>query len=296
MPRFDTDLLEQLPAHYHGIRDYREICGTEQVEFDILAATVNNVADNFFFQSMDARAIAQWEAVFHLTATPADTLEFRRTRLLNRISSRQPYTLAYLGERLDALVGPGKWTVEVDYPNYTLYVETAASNQSYAQEIAATLHRIKPAHVVYINRPYLANALLLAQQVNRQRAEYNYKLGAWALGQLPFATIQDLEVIVMPSQATIRPSLISDVADFVAEDVSSVRLNGSIIIPTSALNRYTQPGAAFVEYTVTQAQAAVVEKIELLNAAGGVLTSAPVYVPIADNARFKHKISIKEGV
>lgn len=294
--RLDTDLLAQLPPWYRRILDYQELCLAEGKELEALASAMTATADNLFFQTMDAPAVRQWEQVFHITPNPAtETLDFRRQRLLNRMSTQPPFTLGFLENRLDALVGPGKWTLEMDYANYTLTIETAAYNQSYAQEITATLDRIKPAHIVYVNRPYLAGSLLLAHQIDLRAAAYHYQLGAWALGARPFASLEELGVILMPSQPSIQPALLSDTAGFVASDAASVRLNGTVIIPGSALTRSQEGGAAYVEYTVSQAQTAAVSRIELLNKDGTALTDAPVYVPVSGDVRFRHKINVKEG-
>ena len=88
----------------------------------------------------------------------------------------------------DELIGPGLWEVHVDYPNYTLYIESSAQNQNYATEVAFTINRIKPAHIVYVNTPFIRSGLLLSEQIERLIRTYNYKLGSWALGALPFAT------------------------------------------------------------------------------------------------------------
>ena len=127
----ETGLLELLPPWYRRILDYQQLCLAEGKELEALAAAVAAVADNLFFQTMDREAVGQWEKVFHITPDPAaESLAFRRERLLNRIATQPPFTLRFLEKRLDALVGPGKWTVEVDYAGYTLTIETAAYDQS----------------------------------------------------------------------------------------------------------------------------------------------------------------------
>lgn len=151
----DTDMLSLLPPWYREILDYQQICQTEEAQFTALANEINGVADNFFFQTMDISAVSQWERIFGITPNlDTDTLEFRRARVLNRISTRPPFTLGFLYQKLDELIGPGEWTVTVDYPNYTLYIESSAENQLYATEVAYTINRIKPAHIVYVNTPY----------------------------------------------------------------------------------------------------------------------------------------------
>ena len=122
----DTSLLSLLPPWYREVLDYQQICLTEQQQFEALAEEIVGVADNFFFQTMDERAVGMWEQVFRIVPNPqVESLAFRRTRVLNRISTRPPYTLGFLYQKLDELIGPGEWKVTVDYPNYTLYIESA---------------------------------------------------------------------------------------------------------------------------------------------------------------------------
>lgn len=130
----DTDLLALLPPWYREVLDYQELCRTETAQFETLADEIIGVADNFFFQTMDEGAVSMWEQVFQIVPNPStESLDFRRARVLNRITTRPPYTLGFLYQKLDELIGPGEWTVTVDYPNYTLYIESAAQNQNYAR-------------------------------------------------------------------------------------------------------------------------------------------------------------------
>lgn len=143
-----TDLLSLLPPWYREVLDYAEICRVEEEEFTRLAAAVRAVRDNAFFQTMDAGACADWEAIFSIIADPTtETLEFRRARLISRISTRPPFTQRFLERKLDELIGAGKWTVLVDYPNYALYIELVADEQSYINEATYLVCRIKPAHI-----------------------------------------------------------------------------------------------------------------------------------------------------
>ena len=184
----DTDLLALLPPWYREVLDYQQICCAEAGQFNALADRIRDVGDNFYFQTMNEAAVAEWEQIFDIVANPlTENLEFRRNRLINRINLRVPFTMTFLYKKLDELIGPGQWTAEMDYANYTLYIESTAVNQEWAIEIAYTLGRIKPAHIVYINRPYVADRLQLTEEVDWSKGIYNYRLGAWGLGSLPFA-------------------------------------------------------------------------------------------------------------
>ena len=288
-------MLSLLPPWYREILDYQEICQTEKAQFDALASEITGVADNFFFQTMDESAVSMWEQIFEITPNPeTETLDFRRARALNRISTRPPFTLGFLYQKLDELIGPGAWTVTVDYENYTLYIESSALDQQYATEVAFTINRIKPAHIVYINTPYVRTGILLSETIELSQRIYNYKLGAWGLGVLPFAVEQSQGVIKMPTTPSIQAALLNDTANFVSGDIASARINGTIAI--SDLNKSVEGSTLEVTYTVAQSQTEAITSAELLDAEGNVLTSSTVYVPVSGSTIMKHIIPVSEGV
>ena len=291
----DTDMLGLLPPWYREILDYQELCQTEKAQFDALAAEITGVADNFFFQTMDESAVSMWEQIFEIVPNPdTESLAFRRARALNRISTRPPFTLGFLYQKLDELIGPGAWTVTVDYPNYTIYIESSAENQQYATEVAYTINRIKPAHIVYVNTPYTRTGLLLSETIELSQRVYNYKLGAWGLGVLPFAVEQSQGVIKMPTTPSIQAALLNDTANFVSGDIASARINGTIAI--SELNKSVEGSTLEVTYTVAQSQTEAITSAELLDAEGNALTSSTVYVPVSGSTIMKHIIPVSEGV
>lgn len=291
----DSDLLELLPPWYREILDYQQICQTEQGQFEALADEVVGVADNFFFQTMDENAVSQWEQIFGIVPDPStEPLEFRRVRVLNRVSTRPPFTLGFLYQKLDELIGPGEWTVTVDYPNYTIYIESSALDQQYATEVAYTINRIKPAHIVYINTPYVRTGLLLSETIELSQRIFHYKLGSWGLGVEPFATEQGQGVIKMPATPSIQAALLEGTANFVSGDIAKARINGAIEIPE--LNKSVEGSTLTLTYTVAQSQTGEITSVELLDASGAVLTASTVYVPVSGSTIMKHIIPVMEGV
>lgn len=291
----DTQLCQQLPPWYREVLDYQQICQTETAQFEALAQEITGVAENFFFQTMGLDGIEMWEQIFHIVPNPrTEDVDFRRYRVLNRITTKPPYTLGFLYQKLDELIGPGLWEVTVDYPNYTLYIESSAQNQNYAQEVAFTINRIKPAHIVYVNTPFIQSGILLSEQIERLIRTYNYKLGSWALGALPFATDGENEVVKLPETPSIQQALLTGVANFVSGDVESARINGTISI--AALTKSVNANILTITYTVSNAQTTEITSVELLDADGNVLTSSQVYVPVQDSIVMKHTIPVNEGV
>lgn len=293
--QLDTPLFDSLPYWFRDIPEFRQIIGAEQPEFDAALAEMIAIADNFFFQTMDTGAVKMWEQVFGIIPNPVtEDLEFRRRRVLNRLSTRPPFTLGFLYQKLDELIGPGAWTVTVDYPNYTLYIDAAAENQQWATEVAVTINTIKPCHIVYRSRPYTNDTLFLNEGIDLSKIIWNYRLGAWLLGQTPFGLEKPMGEIKMPTQLSVQAGLLTDTAAYIEGDIASARINGSVSIPS--LTKSTSGAAVTVSYTVTEEQASTVTLVELLDSDGNVLTSSAVYVPISGSAIFNHTITVQEGV
>lgn len=291
----DYDMLSLLPPWYRDVLDYQQICQTEQDQIEALAQEIGAVADNFFFQTMDASSVAQWEQIFKIVPNPAaETLAFRQARLINRISTRPPFTIWFLQEKLDELIGPGQWTVSMDYPNYTLYIESSAENQQYATEVAYTVNTIKPAHIVFINTPYVQTSLALSESIELSQLVYNYRLGAWGLGLHPFAQEQSEGVIKLPTTPSIQPALLAGTANFVSGDIASARVNGTVMI--SDINKTVSGSTLTVTYSVPAESISEIDRLELLDADGNVLTSSTVYVPVEASTILKHIIPVAEGV
>lgn len=291
MLELNSNIIEYLPTWFRNILDYQALCTTESQQMEALAQAVQTVADNFFFQTMDENAVQMWEQIFSIVPNPqTETLAFRQQRLINRIQMQPPFTLQFLYNKLDQLIGPGEYEINIDYPNYTLYILSSAENQSYAAEVSYTIGRIKPAHIVYINQPYTADGMNLMESVSLSEVVWNYKLGSWGLGLLPFTSTQEKEVIVVPSVYSIQNELLNDTAAAVSGNVASAQINGSI--PISAIEKTTSGNVVQITYTVTPEQAALITQVALLDSGGNVLTTSPVYVPVTGNTILTHKITV----
>ena len=292
--RLETDLMKYLPVWYRQILDYQQLCQTESQQFEGLALAVNAIGDNFFFQTAGLDAIALWEKVLHIVPNPStEDLEFRRARVINRISTKPPFTLGFLYRKLDELIGPGLWNVAVDYPNYSLYIESGAQNQNYYGELVYTVGKIKPAHIVWVNRPFVRAGLELTEEIRLRDRVYNYHLGGWGLGLLPFGQETDKGVIKTAETPSIQPQLLNDSAAFVASDVAMARVNGTLLITN--LTKTVEGDTATISYPVFTGDVGTITKVELLDAQQRVLTASPVYVPVGTNTVMKHIIPVQEG-
>lgn len=293
--RPEAMLLPLLPHWFREIADYLALMETESEELDGFFQAMGRVRDNLFVQTCDEPTIKQFEGLFGIVPDlSSETMGLRRARILNRMSVQPPFTMRFLRGKLDQIIGPDKWTMRMDYPNYTLYIEAAAENQTWAGEVLATINTIKPCHIVYRNNPLVATGMRLCETVGQDDLAFRCKLGKWKLGKYPFGTYTDRGVIVTPEQKTILEQMLGDVAAFTAGDVYAARVNGTVRI-TEFEEKRAEGALATIAYLVTPAHTGTITQLELLNADGQVLERSPVYIPIGDAVRITHRIPVKEG-
>lgn len=188
--------MSYLPEFYREFNEFAEIDQTESVEFDDLETAIQRAFDNRFVMTSDAEAVKRREKMLGIQADPTtETLEFRKKRLINRYSTKPPFTKRYLQEHLDALVGPGMTIVSVDVRNFILYVTANIENAKVFREVIHTVETVKPANMVYQQNTSLRADIGLQESIRLRPITWNYRLGSWQLVVQPFATLGEEEVV-----------------------------------------------------------------------------------------------------
>lgn len=286
------------PRFYDGYVEIDAIIDTEDKAFEEIGVNFRRAINNQFIKLADETGISAYEVLFDVIADPStETLEERRDRLLNRVSVIPYYTTIFLRNRLDSLIGAGLYNLIVDYDNYTLYLESAAKNQLYYNEIAVLMSNIKPCNIVFINMPLVSQQIFVSEQVNVSKLTYNYVLGGqWKLGEKPFISYEDKGIIKGRSTNSMSSLMEAKYRQFTLSEITSVLINNTIRI-TTFLTKEEVNGEAIIEYIVPQQEQNIeVTNIKLLDKDGLICFESPVYVPVYEDTIMKHNIIIKEGV
>jgi len=184
-------ILGYLPEFYHRIKDFMELDKTESAELVDLASAVQRLLDDQFVTTSSLGALKRRERMLGIQADPSvETVAFRRNRIINRYSTKPPFTLRYLQEQLDRLVGPGRTVADIDVQNFRLTITTAIDDAEIFREVEHTVKVIIPANIVYQQNTALQDDIELVESIAVQDVTWNYKLdGSWQLGAAPFATL-----------------------------------------------------------------------------------------------------------
>lgn len=259
-------------------------------------AELNRLKINQYILTADELGISELEKGFNIIPnTAAEDLEFRRARLLNRNTTKPPFTLKYLKHKLDDILGAGNYSTQVDYPNYTLTVECSARDANWFTEITIVVGQIIPANIIYISKPLLTKTISLAEYIDYATQINNYRLGTtWILGKKPFITNETGGILKPQEVISLAQAYLADIAQFSAQDVVKVKINEQIEI-TDFTIKQAQDTTAYIEYAIDPGSITEITKIALYNAQGEELESAAVYVPVVSRIIIRHKITIKES-
>lgn len=286
----ERKMLDYYPTVLQSNLDMIGVADANQYLFEGLWNAADRALNNQFLDTADAYGVGRWESILGIVPKDTDTLDFRKDRVRNRLNLRPPFTIRYLKIRLDDLFGAGNYTVEAE--DYTLYIDAAASNLGYSQELTVLLDSVVPANMVYISRPTFQAVMLLSEGIGYGTRTFHYKMGSWALGQYPFYTDENKEDVKMPTSPSLQPSLLSGAADYVMDSIAKARINDTFVV--EALDKETDGSTVTVSYTASPGED--ITKVELLGADDSVKTSSTVYVPATAAVVMKHVISVEEGI
>lgn len=292
---FNRPLSSFLPAVYDGIVEMSDIMNAEEQEMSIARRELYSAFANTFVLTADESGVIMFEKMLNIVANPrTEDLEFRRQRLINRLSMSPPFTFRFLKQRLDEIIGVGGWKAYIDHDSYTLYVESSATNQSWYSEMEFTISRLKPCNMVFINVPFTAMSVNINEEISYKALNWKYRLGSWKLGEHSFAVIDGGGIVKMPELKSVQQALLNDAAGFVAGDIAAVLLNDAIKVSDFKLKQ-VDDNVVSIEYEVVPSMTNLITNIKLLRADDTVLTQSAVYVPVSQTVVSKHIITVKEG-
>lgn len=292
---FNRTLGSFVPSVYDGIVEIEDIIRSEEQVMNIARTEVLRAFANTFVLTSDESGVIMFEKMLNIVANiQTEDLEFRRRRVLNRLSTKIPFTFRFLKQKLDEIIGVNAWSASVDFNNYTLYVESSASNQNWYSELEFTVNRMKPCNLVFVNVPYTPAGIKMSEEISYSAPQWAYRLGSWRLGQYPFVNLQEGGTVKLPEIRSIQPALLTDAASLVIDNIAYVILNDTIRVDEFR-SKKVLGNIAYIEYEVTPAMTNLITNIKLYNSEDQILTESAVYVPVTQAVFSKHTITVKEG-
>lgn len=293
-----VEIESYAPEFLSEYKEIKTIYNCENIELEKIWEMLYSILDNAFVETANEYGVERWESIIGITANKSiESLQFRKERILNRLTMMPPFTIRFLRKQLDTVIGIEKYNAYVDYANYTLYLESSASNQNWYEEISFTINKIKPANIVFINKPFLTEEIHTSEKIESSKVKYNYILGSWRLGEKTFIDLVDSRIIKGEDEMSIQAELLSGLAITTKERIKKVLINDSMLIDTFSICEANEMSVT-LEYTVNaeSMEHIPITNIKLLDIADKVLSESSVYVPVESDTIVKHTMRFKEGV
>jgi len=155
-----------------------------------------------------------------------------------------------------------------------------------------TINNVKPASMLYINRPVDISNLYVNESIHMSQYLYNYRLGTrWVLGRKPFLSFEDKGEVKSLAVKSITPAMHHKVAQFIIGATTKVRINGSHII-TTFTSKTVDENEANIIYDVAFGSVDNVTKIELMDDENNVLSTTNLFIPVPDDTQIRHRIPV----
>lgn len=295
-----VDLRQYAPRYYDGSYEMEELLKSEDYLFDnYFVKELDALKANQFLSTADEETVSYYESLVGIVANPsAESLEFRRSRVINRFALKAPFTLQLLRDRLNAIIGRDDYIMYMDYNTYTLRVEASAIDQQWAEEISIMMNSIKPANIIFRNVPLVTDWIKINEGIQVGKQVWNYRAGttARASDTKKIAEIVDLTDVLGADTMSIQTPLLDDLATEAASIVASVLINDTTVI-TDFVVKSALSNTVTIQYYIPESLGiGVVNNIKLKDAGGVNLTNSPVYFTVIGDVLVKHTIPIKEGV
>lgn len=291
------DIKPYFPSLYNNILEIDNLVKVENDLFENLNSEFDKAIRNEYVVTADKETIKRYETLLRITDGDDKELSFRRQRILNRLAMNMPFTIKALKQKLDELIGKGNYNVFVDPDRFTLYVESKILNQVWFNETYITIHKMKPANIIFVNKPFIDEKILANEEVTLAQREYNYRLGStWRLGTLPFKSLHQKGAIKLKENNSIQEYFINELKNFALNKIGYVKLNNTKVI-NEFITKNIVDGKLTLEYAVLKSFGLTkITKVDVYTPDNNLLTSINLYVPIIEDLELKHVINIEEGV
>jgi hypothetical protein len=285
------------PTLYNDILEVDTLVKVENDLFENLNNEFEKAIKNEYVITADKETLKRYETLLRIVDGDDKELSFRRQRILNRLAMNMPFTLRALKQKLDELIGKGNYNIFVDPGKFTIYVESKILNQTWFNETYITINKMKPANIVFINKPLIEEKILANEEIRLAQREYNYRLGStWRLGSLPFKSLHQKGAIKLKENSSIQEYFLNELKSFALNKIGYVKLNNIKVI-NDFITKDVVDGKITLEYAVLNSfNLSEITKVDVYTSDNKLLTSIDLYVPIIEDLELKHILNIEEGV
>lgn len=152
-----VDLKMMLPEWFKNILEFNRLLEAEEVELEEVENSIQAARNNCFVQTADESTILLYEKRFGITYQYGETLEYRRSRILQRYNTVVPFSIMFLKNRLTELYGASGYVLTVNSKACLLTIKVTSDRYGAVNLLYDLLWDIIPAHMEIIANQQVTN-------------------------------------------------------------------------------------------------------------------------------------------
>lgn len=139
-----------LPKVLQDVLELQYITHSEDIELNNIRSNLNQLTKEVIIATATTDGITRWEKLFNISPSPTDSLDLRRFRVQSILLNKLPYTIRWVHKRLDEIVGPGNYSVEMSYEDYSLTITLSGLPIDMLTEVQRQFRNSVPANIVLL--------------------------------------------------------------------------------------------------------------------------------------------------
>lgn len=138
-----------LPKVLQDIIEFQIVNSDLDVELGLLENYVKGVNTETIVQTASIYGIEKWEKILGIIPDDTDSLETRRFRINNILTSKLPYTARWLQKKLSEITGSTTgWTLNINNNDYTITIILSGLDTNLMLEVEKQLRNAIPANMI----------------------------------------------------------------------------------------------------------------------------------------------------
>lgn len=109
---------------------------------------IDNSFKDTFIKTATENGVSNYESLLGIIPNKSkEDLQFRRERVINRLTTSIPYTERFFTNRLNEILGKGNWSYKMEYNNYKITIKTLVPGKNWYSELLHFFDTIIPCNM-----------------------------------------------------------------------------------------------------------------------------------------------------
>lgn len=136
-----------LPEWFQQIEEFKQIMAVEGNMLEKVEKNMGEVYQNHFIKTADKEIISDYEGWMEIRNQAGESLDYRRERVLQKLNTLPPFTIWFLRNRLNAVLGEDGYLLCVNPTECMLEIRIISDRPRAVEMVFDLMRDILPAHL-----------------------------------------------------------------------------------------------------------------------------------------------------